>query len=549
MKKSLFFLLILILSLSACAPAVTQPAAATNPPESTAISTPDLQVEDVPASSAEGGSVTRALTSEPTSLDPQGPAISGQSVILPYLFDTLVYRDADNTYQPYLAESWDIAPDGLSVTFHLRQGVHFTDGTPLDAEAVVYTFERFKQVGAKSPIAGGIMEMDTIKALDAQTVKFGFTKPSSTFFGTVSMPYAGILSPTAVKAEGDAFGQKPVGSGPFMLSDWKPGVSIDLTRNPDYQWAPAGVKNQGPAHIEKAIFKIIPDPTSQLAAFQTGDVDILYLNQAAQVAKLEQEPDVQRFDSVMNSLVYLGFNCKKTPLDDVKVRQALSHAVDKEQLVKTILPGLADAAFAPLSPTLPGFDASLKSYEMGYDLEQARTDLKDAGFAQSSDGSWSKGGVTLALTLVTSTRPPNGDIATLLQSQFKALGVQVEIQQLESQAAMDAMVKGNYDIALWRYDWNDADVLNIYLASDRIGRTNRQFYSNPQVDDLLSKAASSMDAAARSAMYVEAQKMILTDAPWLPLYVPKDVIFIGKAVQNVAIGSMGRVLLNDVTVK
>jgi peptide/nickel transport system substrate-binding protein len=246
--------------------------------------------------------------------------------------------------------------------------------------------------------------------------------------------------------------------------------------------------------------------------------------------------------------VYLGFNCQKPPFDDARIRQALSHAVNKIEIVQTALGGLGEEAFAPLASTLPGFDASLKEHELGFDPEKAKALLTEAGFTQGADGIWMRDGQPLAFTLLSSTRAPNEAIATVLQSQFKSIGVPVEIRQLEAAAAMEASTKGEYDLVLWRYDWNDADVLNVYLSSSRIGRTNRSFYSNPEVDALLTQAGQEMDSAERIQLYVEAQKLILADAPWQPLYTPVDVIAIRKAVQDVVIGPMGRALLNDARV-
>jgi peptide/nickel transport system substrate-binding protein len=494
------------------------------------------------------GVVIRALTSEPSGLDPHGPPGSGQNVLLPYLFDTLVFRDVDNTYKPFLAESWEVAPDGKTITFQLREGVTFHDGTPMDAQAVVFTFERFKEKGAKNPLAGGIMDIANIEAVDSHTVRFHFDQPSAIFFGTLSMPYAGILSPTAVKEAGDAFAQKPVGTGPFKLDQWEPGVSITLVRNPDYQWGPPVVQNQGPPHIEKATFKVIPDAATQLAALQAGEVDVLFVNQPGQILKLREEENVQLTETTLNTLIYLGFNCQKTPFDDVRVRQALAHAVNKTEIIETALSGLGQEAFAPLASTLPGFDPNLKEYELGYDPEKAEVLLAEAGFTQDADGVWVRGDENLGGVLLTSTRAPNEAVATVMQSQFKAIGVPIEIQQLDARAVIKTSTEGEYDLLLWRYDWNDADVLNIYLSSDRIGRTNRVFYSNKTVDELLERAMHEVDQQARNQIYIEIQKIILADAPWQPLYTPLNVLAIRDRVEGAVIGSMGRVLLNDVRV-
>ena len=559
MSRKLFLMvLVLVMVLAGCTPAVTVTQQVTEAPDSGA---PTQAEPTAAATEANSGaveataapantdpqSVTRAITAEPGGLDPHGVAGAGQNTILPYLFDTLVYRDMDNTYKPFLAESWDISDDGKKVTFTLRPNITFHDGTPLDAEAVKYSFDRIKEQGQQSVLASVAGQMQSIEVVDPLNVRFTFAAPSSTLFSSLATPYAGIVSPTAAKEGGETFGQKPVGSGPYIFEKWDPGVAVTLVKNPNYAWAPEtdAIENKTAPIVDKLVFKIIPDVTQQITAFQAGEVDILFVNQPSHVAKLQADPNTDLRETVLNSLIYLGFNLQKPPFDDVKVRQALSHAVNKEELLQTALGGIGTVAFAPLAPTLPGFDPSLKEYELGFDLEKTTSLLAEAGFTQSADGTWSKDGQALSLTLVTSTRPPNPAIATVLQSQFKAAGIPVEVQALDSTAAQEALTGGQYDLMLWRYDWNDADVLRTYLSSSRIGRTNRNFYSNPELDGLLEQASQELDDAARNELYLKAQQIILTDAPWQPLYTPKDFMAIHTNVSGVVMGPMGRVLMND----
>jgi peptide/nickel transport system substrate-binding protein len=307
------------------------------------------------------------------------------------------------------------------------------------------------------------------------------------------------------------------------------------------------IENRGAPHVDRLVFKIIPDVAQQVSALQAGEVDVLFINQTSHVSRLEQDPEVELVETTLNSLIYLGFNLKKAPFDDLRVRQALSHAVNKEELVATALGGIGEPAFAPLAPTLPGFDPSLQSYELGFDLEKTTALLSEAGYAQDANGVWSKDGQPLSATLLTSTRPPNQALATVLQGQLKAAGVQLEVVQLDSAAVQEALTQGNFDLMLWRYDWNDADVLRVYLSTARIGRTNRNNYSNPEVDALLDQAAAELDEEARDALYLEAQQKILQDVPWQPLYTPKDFMAIRKDVSGVVMGPMGRMLMNDAT--
>jgi peptide/nickel transport system substrate-binding protein len=263
---------------------------------------------------------------------------------------------------------------------------------------------------------------------------------------------------------------------------------------------------------------------------------------------LEQDETVELADALMSDLIYLGFNAQKPPFDEVLVRQALSHAVNKDEIVNVALGGLGRTAFAPLPPGLPGFDPALKDYELGYDPEKAQALLTEAGFQQTDDGSWERDGQPLSAALLTSNRAPNEAVATLLQSQFKAIGVPVEIQQLDSKAVTDATSEGNFDLLLYRYGWNDPDALSIFLSSSRIGRTNRVGYSNPEFDALVEQGAHELDEDARVRLYIEAQKIALHDAPWQPLYNPVDVMAMSKRVQDAKIGHMGRLLLNDARV-
>lgn len=553
MKKIVFLFLVTVLLFTGCtAPQTATPAAQTSEAEPVDTATVEPQpsqtqpVEGPPV----GGAVTRALTSEPTSLDPHGPVGSGQNVIFPFLFDTLVYRQADNTYHPYLAESWTESDDGLRIEFKLKSGVTFHDGTPLNAEAVKFTYQRLMDQGAKSPLASGLASVASVEVVDELTVGFAFTQPSSTFFSTISTPYAGILSPAAVTASGENFGQKPVGSGAFKLESWVPGEAVTLVRNPDYAWGPSVLENQNAPYLEKLVFKVVPDPTMQVTAFQSGEVDILFINSPGQIARLKEDPNAVMMEATLNSLIYLGFNCQKPPFDDPLVRQAVAHAIDKQELVDLALAGTGEPAFSPLVTTLPGFDPELKGKERTTDLARTAELLAQAGYTAQADGVWlSPDGSPLEFELIISTRAPNEALATVLQEQLKKAGITVAIRSLESAAVSETTTKGEYQAMLWRYDWNDADVLNVYLSTSRIGRTNRSFYSNPDLDVLLEQAAVEMDTVNRSQMYSDAQSILMDEVPWIPLYTPKDYIVVRSTIEGVQMGPMGRLLLNEAVVR
>ncbi len=160
------------------------------------------------------------------------------------------------------------------------------------------------------------------------------------------------------------------------------------------------VKNQGSPYVQRLVFKVIPDATSQFNALQAGDVDIIFVNQPGQLQKLKQDKNIQSFEASLSSLVYLGYNTRQAPFDDARVRQALSHAVNKDEIVQTALGGIGKVAFAPIASTLPAFDPALKQYEQGFDLARARALLSEAGFEQGAGGAWERDGQPLTLKLL-----------------------------------------------------------------------------------------------------------------------------------------------------
>jgi peptide/nickel transport system substrate-binding protein len=488
------------------------------------------------------------MTSEPALIDPQGTPSSGLSLVMPYIYDTLVARDIDNSIQPQLAESWEVSPDGRTVSMRLKEGITFHDGTPLNAEAVKFTFERFKEVGTRSPIYGGVQQISAIEAADDLTVRFIFEEPAANFWSTITMPYAGIISPASARRVDESGEGHLVGSGPFMLGSWETGRAITLERNPEYAWGAPIFDHPGPPYVDEFVYKAIPDASTQLSALIAGEVDVIFINEPSHVMRLQGEESIYMEEILLSSLVYLGFNCQKAPFDEILVRQALAHAIDKEQIVELALAGIGRQAFAPLPPTLLGFDPSLQEHALKHDPDESGRLLAEAGFERSDRGTWVRGGETLQAVLLTSTRAPNENIATLIQSQLGEIGVEVEIQQLDSRAVMQATGEGEFDLLLWRYDWNDPDALQIFLSTDRIGRTNLVAYSNPEVDALLEQGAHELDERERAQLYLQAQQIILQEAPWQPLYNPVNILAMRERVQDATTGSMGRLLVNDIRV-
>lgn len=485
LRHSAILILTLLLAACAGAPRAVEP---TVKPDSNGVTDAQDPPLPTPAPVTPGGTLTRALTAEPAGLDPAGAQGAGQNEVLPYLFDTLVTQDFENNIVPLLAETWEVSEDTTRISFRLKDGLTFHDGTTLDAGAVVASFERLRDPALASPMAASLTGVSTIEALDARTVRFLFAEPSATFLAAVTTPYAGIVSPTAAVAAGEQFARQPVGSGPFQLKSWEPGVALTLERNEAYRWAAPMAKNRGAPYIATLVFLVMPDAAVQLAAFRAGQVDMLVVDQPDQITSMRADPNVTLEPVSLNGLVYLGFNCAKAPFDDVRVRQALSHAIDKPALVAGALGGEGEPAYAPLATTLLGFDVQLQPGELGYDQAKSEALLAAAGLVKGQDAVWTKDGAPMSLTLLTLSRTPYEAVASVVQAQLEAVGVPVTIKRLDAPAAGEAALAGDYDLLLWRYDGNDPDVLNASLHSQRMGSTNLVFYSNPEVDSQIGRA-------------------------------------------------------------
>ncbi len=240
-----------------------------------------------------GGTLTTAIPVKPTQIDPQATPNAGLDAILPYLFDTLVVRGANGDLVPSLAESWKLDSDGQAVTMTLRASVFFHDGNPLNAQAVKFTFDRFKASGRGSPLYDRIMGIAEIQVLDALTVRFTLGGPIADFWDAVTSPYAGILSPQSAELAERTGSGEMIGSGPFMRVDSENDHTIALTRYVGYHWGPAVTQNHDATFIENIVFDVIPDSDAQVAAIEKGQLGAIYVTRADQWLKLERDSSVQ----------------------------------------------------------------------------------------------------------------------------------------------------------------------------------------------------------------------------------------------------------------
>jgi peptide/nickel transport system substrate-binding protein len=526
--------------LQACAPAT--PAA---PGGATQASAPTPAAAGASGGPRVGGTLRLDIPTDPDTLDPHLTSNPASSRVFAYFYPQLVYQDYDKSYKPWLAEKIDVGQDNRTLTFTLRQGLKFENGDPLDATAVKFTFDRLKQIGTKSPLFEVAKSFSAVDAVDPRTVRISLENPSATVFHDLATAYGGILSPRAVQTEGDNYARQPVTSGPYRLESWKTGQEMSLLRNAEYAWSEGYYDNRGAPYIERLNYRVVPEPATARQLFEAGELDRLTLG-AADANRYDQDSRFNVFKLDDPGLVYLGFNCQKPPFDDRQMRQALSHAVNKDEIVRIALGGeIGKVVSTPLPPSVLGYDASLAQYNYTYDPAAARRLLGELGFQPGPDGVLVKNGQPLRPTLYTSTDATYAKVVTLLQAQMKAVGVDLQIKTLEVGVLLQTTPKGEHDLLLLGWSWNEPDALFLFLSKSRLQSSNRVLWVNDQFEQLVTSARAEMDQTKRLQMYHDAQRIVLEEAPWQPLYMTVTKVALTARLQNVKVHPAGAVLLHD----
>lgn len=460
--------------------------------------------EDSTGASGEGsGSAQDTLTiaqgSDATSLDPVAVNNVYSSNVMKQIYDNLVDLDKDGNVVPMLAESWEVSDDGLTFTFHLRQGVKFHNGDEMKASDVAFSLKRAQESAAVSHIFGEI-DPESFETPDDYTVSFKLTAANAGFLAGLAHTGAGITSEKVVTEEGENYTNNPVGTGPFKFVSWSKNATIELERFEDYY----GTK---PA-LSKMTFRIITEATNRAIELESGGVDMAFDISTNDISRVEENSDLQLIRKVDNQTTYLAFNCEKEPYNNPKVRQAIAYAIDTQSVVDAVWRGLGQAAVGPVAPSVKFFDDSLTVHE--YNVEKAKELLKEAGVEN------------LTMTISTNDRQERIDMATIIQSQLKEVGITVEIEKLEWGALLEKADRREQDTIMlgWTCQSSDPDLaLYAPFHSQKNGAVGNNYanYSNATVDELLEKGRVTSDEAEREQIYKDLQATINEDAPWVYL--------------------------------
>mgnify|MGYP003814257195 FL=1 len=439
--------------------------------------------------------ITYASTSKVVGLSPIMTNDSVSANVITQIYETLFVKDPDTMeIKPNLAESYE-NPDPKTWVIHLRKNIKFTDGTPFNAEAVKYTFDKLRDPKTGAPRASLLAAVDTITVKDDYTVVIKTKQPYGPMLAALAHYNSSIVSPTADKKQ-DLM-KKPVGTGPFMLKEWVAGDHITLVKNPNY-W-------KGAPKLDKVTFKVVPDVNTAISMLQTGDVDFLDGIPAEQWSRVQGMAGVKTLKKTGTPVSYLGFNVRHKPFSELKFRQAIAYAIDRDAYVKQ-LNGLGTKSNSIIGPKVFGYDPSAEKVGYEYNPEKAKQILKENGWE----------GMTIHM-LVANT-PGYMKMGEIVQDQLKKVGLKVDMQTMEWGTFLDVSKQDKFDITFLGWSNSTADgseLLYPNLHSDNIGASNVTAYNNPEFDKLVNESRFTVDQKVRKKKLDEANKMAIKDAPWI----------------------------------
>jgi peptide/nickel transport system substrate-binding protein len=517
------------------------------------------QTSGAPATAAvvPGGDFTFALASTPTSLDPNSTPAAVEYRVMRNIFDSLVSETPDHQIKPWLATEWTISSDRKSYTFKLRKDVKFHDGTPFNAKAVKFNFDRIKDPATKSRMASTLIgSYESAEVIDEFTVKINLASPYEPFLRQLTQAFLGMVSPAGVEKYGDKFGLNPVGTGPFKFVKWTPNADIELVKNPDYNWAPPTASHTGPAYLDKLTFKLIPEEATRIGSVQSGQVSAVEVVPPQNMVSLKGNQDVQlhQVDSPGGPYV-LMLNQTRPPWDNLKARQAVQSAIDVDTIVKTLYLGTYQRAWSPLSPTTLGYDKSLEG-SVKVDINKSKQLLDELGWKPGADGIREKDGKKL--TIVYADTSPNrekrNDIAAMIQQQLKPVGIDVKIEAVAVAAYTPKILANQYDIAGTSLISGDPDVLRtVYFSKFAPTSTTYGFNMghnlDPAIDQALQDGLMATENSKREEAYKKVQQNLVQNAVGFPIYVLPYTVATAKGVSGLKFDLLAYPLFYDVSMK
>jgi|LZCG01.1.fsa_nt_gb peptide/nickel transport system substrate-binding protein len=451
-----------------------------------------------------GGTLTAAISADPVGFDPHKTSAYSSFEVLENVYDTLVSVGDDLRPIPALAKTWATSEDGLTWTFNLRENVTFHNGDPLTAQDVKYSLERIMDPDTGSGAAWRLAAVDSITAPDEYTVVIKLKYPYPGLLTKLG-GYKGMAIVDKKTVDDGTINTHPVGTGPFMFVEYIPGDRVVLKKNPAY-W------QDGKPYLDKIVYRIIPDETVRVTSLLTGEVDWIDSVPPQRISELQDNPSIVVGQTSGTSYWYIGVNLKHSPLGDKRVRRAIAFTINREEVAAAAKWEAATPNDGPI-PSSSFYYADIHPFLGNESLDKAKELMKEAGYPDGFK----------ADIMVTNFYPETVRSALALQSEIKALGIELEVRVLEWGTWLQEEGAGNFDLYVLGWIGN-LDPDDYFYAQHHTGEVfNFTGYSNPEVDSLLDQGRQATDPEKRFEIYKQVQDLIINDAPYIYLYIPKVV--------------------------
>ena len=491
-----------------------------------------------------GGTLIYATDREPTCLDPHVAGDMPQVFIGQQYLDSLVSMDEQGQIGPWLAKRWEVSADGLDYTFYLRDDVHFSDGTPFNAAAVKANLDHIANPKTQSSTAGGyIRQYRSTEVLDEHTAVVHLATPYAAFLEVLAQGFLGIESPTALLRSRDENCESPVGSGPFKIVRWDRQSQIELVRNPDYNWAPPTAKHQGPAWLERIVWKFIQEPSVRFASLQAGEVDVIEALPPESHEAARRNPDLAVLVALRPGNPTNGtLNITRAPFNELKVREAFVRSADIDGALKSVYFNEFPRAGGPLSSASRFYSPDFE-HAQDYDPARAALLLDEAGWTgRDAEGYRTRDGKRLQVHVVMGNRTPPSEYTLWeqVQATTRQAGFQMIIEQMSDVQATQRQADWDYDVRLGYWNTNTADVLRIIFGAEFIRpagvggyHQNTAGFDDPTFDRVMRQALATQDPQQRQALYYQAQQIASSHYLQVTTYPQSSRLGIYKTTQGV----------------